>query len=91
MKKLFGKVILTSFILISGWACHENIDTSARYVFTSDCVMSYLEKHNTYSEYVRLLKHTSISIVSKSTVGELLTARGHYTVFAQPTMPSMNI
>lgn len=89
MKKLFGKVILTSFILISGWACHENIDTSARYVFTSDCVMSYLEKHDTYSEYVRLLKLTSISIVSKSTVGELLTARGHYTVFA-PTNDAIN-
>ena len=44
--------------------------------------MTYLEKHENYSEYVRLLESTPISLRSKSTVGELLSARGHYTVFA---------
>ena len=72
--------IASLLLLISG--CTENIDTSARYVFTADCVMAYLEKHQAYSEYVRLLKLTPISIRSRSTVGELLSARGHYTVFA---------
>ena len=74
--------LLTSFTLILLYSCTENIDTSARYVFKADCVMTYLEKHEAYSEYVKLLKLTPISIRSKSTVGELLTARGHYTVFA---------
>ena len=82
MKFLFGKTLTIAILLFTLWGCTEDIDTSARYVFTSDNVMSYLEKHNTYSEYVRLLKLTPISIRSKSTVGELLSARGHYTVFA---------
>ena len=82
MKFLFGKTLTIAILLFALWGCTEDIDTSARYVFTSDNVMSYLEKHNTYSEYVRLLKLTPISIRSKSTVGELLSARGHYTVFA---------
>ena len=82
MRSLFYKVLAVTILLINLWSCTENIDTSARYVFTSDCVMSYLERHENYSEYVRLLKLTPISIRSQSTVGELLTARGHYTVFA---------
>ena len=82
MKFLFGKTLTIAILLFTLWGCTEDIDTSARYVFTSDNVMSYLEKHNTYSEYVRLLKLTPISIRSKSIVGELLSARGHYTVFA---------
>ena len=82
MKSLFGKTIFTTFLLLTIWGCTENIDTSARYVFTSDCVMSYLEKHPAYSQYVELLKLTPISIRSQSTVGQLLAARGNYTVFA---------
>ena len=82
MKSLFGKVFTAILFLLSCWGCTENIDTSARYVFTSDCVMTYLEKHEAYSEYVDLLKTTPISVKSTSTVGQLLSARGHYTVFA---------
>jgi len=44
--------------------------------------MTYLQKHDSYSEYVKLLYQTPISIRSESTVGQLLAARGHYTVFA---------
>jgi uncharacterized surface protein with fasciclin (FAS1) repeats len=82
MKSLFGKVFIASLFMYTCWGCTENIDTSARYVFTSDCAMSYLEKHPTYSEYVSLLRITPISIKSSSTVGQLLSARGHFTVFA---------
>ena len=82
MKILFNKTLLAAAILFFCWGCTENIDTSARYVFTSDCAMSYLEKHDTYSEYVKLLNTTPISIRSKSTIGQLLAARGHFTVFA---------
>ena len=82
MKGLFGKTITATIFLLSCWGCTENVDTSARYVFTSDCVMNYLEKHEVYSEYVELLRITPISVKSTSTVGQLLSARGHYTVFA---------
>ncbi|MBQ2342504.1 MAG: fasciclin domain-containing protein, partial [Bacteroidaceae bacterium] len=63
-------------------ACKENIDTSARYVFKHDIALSYLQKHEDYSQYVSLLMQTPISRYSQSKVGQLLGARGHYTVFA---------
>ena len=63
-------------------ACHEDIDTSARYVFTESTIASYLEGHDTYSEYVRLLKEQEVNVVTKTTVYQLLTAYGCYTCFA---------
>ena len=64
------------------WGCKESVDTSARYVFKEDTVLSYLEKHPTYSSYVDILKQVNISRMSDSKVSQLLSARGVYTVFA---------
>ena len=75
----FCSIIIVLLLFAS---CKEQVDTSARYVFTSDCAMSYLEKHKSYSEYVSLLDIVPISVKSKSTVGQLLSARGNFTVFA---------
>ena len=72
-------VMLIAVVLV---ACKEVVDESARYVFRHDTVASYLEKHETYSDYVKLLKKTPVSHISNSTVYQLLSARGHYTVFA---------
>ena len=63
-------------------ACSEKIDTSARYVFKYDSALTYLEKHEQYSQYVTLLKETPVSIISDTKVAQLLGTRGHYTVFA---------
>nr|MCR4920954.1 fasciclin domain-containing protein [Bacteroidaceae bacterium] len=63
-------------------ACSEKVDTSARYVFKYDTAMSYLSRHEAYSTYVSLLGKVPVSVVSSSTVGQLLSARGNYTVFA---------
>lgn len=82
MKDVLGTASFFLLLLLCCWGCKEKIDTSARYVFTTDCAMTYLEKHETYSEYVKLLRLVPISLRSKSTVGQLLAARGHYTVFA---------
>lgn len=71
--------ILASIVLVS---CTEDIDTSNRYVFKDYTVSSYLQAHEEYSEYVKLLYKVPISSVSESTVGQLLSARGHYTCFA---------
>ncbi|MBQ7570692.1 MAG: fasciclin domain-containing protein [Bacteroidaceae bacterium] len=68
------------FVLAAG--CTEQVDTSARYVFQHDIALTYLQKHEQYSQYVELLKQTPISRYSESRVGQLLGARGHYTVFA---------
>lgn len=64
-------------------ACHEKIDTSARYVFKENTVISYLEKHKEdYSTYLDILSRVQVSTVSATTLSQLLSARGHYTVFA---------
>ena len=82
MKRPNLKALAVTILMLAAWSCTEEVDTSARYVFTSDCVMTYLEKHDAYSEYAELLRVTPISIRSNSTVGQLMQARGHFTVFA---------
>ncbi len=63
-------------------SCKEDVDTSARYVFKYDTILSYLEKHEQYSEYVNLLGLVPVGPVSSSTLYQLMSARGNYTVFA---------
>ena len=80
MKKLL-LFALTLAIVVS--SCTEQIDTSARYVFKDNTVISYLEKYpDTYGEYIKLLYQTPVSRASATTLGQLLSARGNYTVFA---------
>ena len=64
-------------------SCKEEIDTSDRYTFKQHTVASFLEKHDSlFSEYYRLLGEVQISRRSASTVLQLMSARGNYTVFA---------
>ena len=72
--------ILAVFLLLM--ACKENIDTSARYVFTEKTIWDYLSSHEQYSQYCSLLEKTPASNLTQTTIRQLLTARGHYTVFA---------
>ncbi len=63
-------------------SCKEDIDMSDRYTFTEYTVASYLAEHESYSDYYRLLGIVPISSRSESTVLQLMSARGNYTVFA---------
>ena len=63
---------------------------SARYVFTERTVASYLEDHAQFSEYVRLLKEQKVSDVTETSVFQLMTAYGYYTVFA-PTNEAIQL
>ena len=63
--------------------CKEDIDMSDRYTFKEYTIASYLTEHDTtYSEYIDLLQKVKISHRSKSTVFQLMSARGKYTMFA---------
>lgn len=76
---------LTATVLLLGLAqsCKEDIDMSDRYTFTDYTIASYLEEHSdTYSEYIRLLSEVNISSRSTSSVFQLMSARGKYTMFA---------
>ena len=79
MRKLILTLTTLLFIISS---CTEDIDTSARYVFNEYTVASYLDSHSDYSKYVELAKLVPVSGRSKSSVYQLLTARGNYTCFA---------
>lgn len=79
MRKLI--LSLTALMLVI-CSCTEDVDTSARYVFSEYTVASYLEAHPDYSQYVALTKLVPVSARSQSTVYQLLTARGNYTCFA---------
>ncbi|MBO7119473.1 MAG: hypothetical protein J6W03_04055 [Bacteroidaceae bacterium] len=80
MRKLI--LSLTTLLLFIICSCTENIDTSARYVFREYTIASYLEAHSDYSKYLELTKLVPVSGRSKSSVYQLLTARGNYTCFA---------
>ena len=80
MKK--GLLYAFSIVALVATGCTEQIDTSSRYVFTEETITSYLAKHDQYSEYFRLLDEVSVSTISETTVRQLLSARGHYTIFA---------
>ena len=78
-------------ILLVILGCKENVDISNRYVFTSPTAMSYMEKFpEKYGAYTELLYRTPVSHISNTTVGQLLTARGYYTVFA-PTNDAIQL
>ena len=87
MKKYFLSAIAALTFLAS---CTEEIDTSSRYVFKEETISSYLEKHEQYSEYVRLLNEVLVSDISETNVRQLLSARGHYTIFA-PTNEAIQL
>ena len=74
------RMLAVSLLCLAG--CTENVDTSARYVFQEKTIVDYLDTHEQYSEYMQLLSKVPVSVVSKTTLRQLLTARGHYTVFA---------
>ena len=76
--QVFGLIL--AVLLFYG--CSEEVDTSSRYVFKYETILSYLQKHEAYSEYASLLDKVTIGKYSSSKVGQLLSARGNYTVFA---------
>ncbi len=77
------KIIPLCMLLAILIGCKEDIDSSSRYVFKEGTIMTYLEKHaDVYSEYLDILYKVPVSKVSATTLGQLLSARGHYTVFA---------
>ena len=81
MKISASTLIASAFFLLLS-ACSENVDTDSRYVFKEHTIVSYLESHPDYSQYVALLKQVRVSRISNTTMYQLLSARGNYTVFA---------
>ena len=80
-KRIQRSAVVILLCCLAG-ACKEDVDTSARYVFKYDTILSYLEKFDQYSQYVDILGKVPGGPISSSTLRQLMSARGHYTVFA---------
>ena len=80
--KYICTALLVALLSLGVTSCKEEIDKSNRYTFTEYTILSYLEEHEQYSEYLQLLHDVKISSFSESTVAQLLSARGHFTCFA---------
>lgn len=90
MKNL-SAIISTMLVLLFVSSCKENIDMSDQFTFKDETIISYLEKHDTmYSEYLRILSEVKVSRRSNSSLYQLLTARGNYTVFAPTNQAIQN-
>ena len=82
MKNFKPSLWATIVALLLMASCTEKIDMSNRYTFTEYTVTSYLESHDQFSEYVKILDDVNVSKRSQSTLLQLMSARGNYTVFA---------
>ena len=80
--KYICTALLVALLSLGVTSYKEEIDKSNRYTFTEYTILSYLEEHEQYSEYLQLLHDVKISSFSESTVAQLLSARGHFTCFA---------
>ncbi len=64
------------------YSCEDKIDESNMYTFTGESIYSYLQSSQEYSDFAYLLERVKLSKKSESTIAQLLSARGNYTVFA---------
>lgn len=77
---LMSAAILSVFSLSS---CKETIDESDLYTFTGEMMIDHFENNpKEFSSYLTLLNRVKPSQRSKSTMRDLLSARGNYTCFA---------
>ena len=88
-KSLFAIATFFAVFFCLG-SCTETIDSSSRYVFKDVTIAEYLQNHEQYSEYVRLLSQVPVSRISETTLIQLLSARGNYTIFA-PTNDAIQL
>ncbi len=82
MKKTVFYALLSVFTATLFIGCKEDINESSRYVFKEKTITDYLKSHEQYSEYCELLKIVPVSPITETTCWQILSARGHYTVFA---------
>lgn len=68
-------------LLVGFTSCSDSIDESNLYSFSGETVSSYLKSREDCSEFVALLSKVNLSKKSKSTLIDLLSTRGNYTLF----------
>ncbi|MCH5178071.1 MAG: hypothetical protein J1F13_00185 [Prevotellaceae bacterium] len=65
------------------------MDESDLYTFTGSTITSYLEESENYTDFAYICSKVILSLRSESTISQLLSTRGNYTVFA-PTNETLH-
>lgn len=76
------QILLAAFVLFVAVACRDEVDESDMYTFKGETAYSFLQKTSGYQKYAYLLTKVKLSKKSPTSVADLLSARGNYTVFA---------
>ena len=74
--------ILLSGLIASLASCKDEVDESDLFTFTGETAYSYLQNNEDFTDFAYILSRVKLSKRSQSTISELLSARGNYTVFA---------
>lgn len=85
MKNLIKKSVIAAVLLLSGvafYSCSDKVDESDYATFTGETITSYLKGSEKYTSFVYICSKVRLSSRSESTIDQLLSARGNYTVFA---------
>ena len=62
--------------------CRDEVDDSDLYTFTGKTAYGFLVDSKDFTDFAYILSKVKLSEKSSSTISELLSARGNYTVFA---------
>lgn len=74
-------VVLAAIVLVGFGSCTDNVDQSDMYTFRGKTVMDIIDESPECSDFAKVLRKVRFSANSQSTVDQLLSARGNYTVF----------
>lgn len=84
--RIFALLLIASVVLTS---CKDEVDESDLYTFTGSTITSYLEESENYTDFAYICSKVRLSLRSESTISQLLSTRGNYTVFA-PTNEALH-
>ena len=80
--KIFKPLLAVLLAIVSLAGCSDNINDSNLFVSKGKTVTQLLEEDPDFSIYLHLLQQVRLSDKSPSSVAQMLSARGNYTVFA---------
>ena len=79
VKRLFIAAVGLLSLMAS---CKDKVDESDLYTFTGETAYGYLKNSEDFTDFAYILSQVKLSRKSSSTLSELLSSRGNYTVFA---------
>ena len=80
--KIFKLVLGLTVIGLPFASCTQEIDDSARYTLTEETLTDYCNNREYLSEFAKIMSEVPVSPYTKSSVSQLLSARGNFILLA---------